>query len=94
MVESLFTLLLHVDDYSIIVLNDLVRMFSIQLFSQLIYSYMNNVVSLSPSFLENTSYILLSLIIYWFIINRIFYFTNRNDGEKYGSNLPQYLRIR
>jgi len=94
MIESLFTLLLDVDDYGIIVVNDIFRMFALQFFSQLMYSFMNNVEFLSSGFVENTSYILLSLLIYWYVFNRLVYFTNKTDNATYGSNLPQYLRIR
>lgn len=93
--NSIFEMKLDVDNYGIIALNDFFRMLTIQVFSQFMYSFMNNIEFLSSSFLENTSYILLSIIFYWFIFNKIFFFesTNKNDNS-YESNLPQYLRIR
>lgn len=93
--NSIFEMKLDVDNYGIIAMNDFFRMLTIQVFSQFMYSFMNNIEFLSSSFLENTSYILLSIIFYWFIFNKIFSFesTNKNDNS-YESNLPQYLRIR
>lgn len=93
--NSIFEMKLDVDNYGIIAMNDFFRMLTIQVFSQFMYSFMNNIEFLSSSFLENTSYILLSIIFYWFIFNKIFFFesTNKNDNS-YESNLPQYLRIR
>lgn len=93
--NSIFEMKLDVDNYGIIAMNDFFRMLTIQVFSQFMYSFMNNIEFLSSSFLENTSYILLSIIFYWFIFNKIFSFesTNKNDNN-YESNLPQYLRIR
>ena len=65
--NSIFEMKLDVDNYGIIAMNDFFRMLTIQVFSQFMYSFMNNIEFLSSSFLENTSYILLSIIFYWFI---------------------------
>lgn len=91
--NSFFYLDLNIDNYSIIMLNDFLRMFTMQFFSQFAYSFMNNVEFLSSSFLENTSYILLSILFYWIVVNKVFSFNIKNN-EKYDSNLPHYLRIR
>jgi len=95
--NSFYKVSIDTNNYNIIIINDFLRMFTIQIFSQFLYSYMNNVVFLSTSFLENTSYILLSILVYWLIFNKIFYFTSKtdkNDENNYDSNLPHYLRIR
>jgi hypothetical protein len=94
--DSIFEMKLDIDNYGIIVMNDFFRMLTIQLFSQFMYSYMNNTEFLSSSFMENTSYILLSIFFYWFVFNKIFYVksTQENSEKTYDSNLPQYLRIR
>ena len=95
--NSFYEILIDTNAYNIIIINDFFRMFVIQIFSQFLYSYMNNLEFLSPSFVENTSYILLSILVYWLVFNRIFYFTSKtekNKETKYDSNLPHYLRIR
>ena len=91
--NSFFEMMLDIDDYGIIIINDFFRMFTIQIFSQFMYSFMNNVDFLSSSFIENTSYILLSILVYWLVFNKIIYFTNKNK-DNFDSNLPHYLRIR
>ena len=91
--NSIFEMMLDIDDYGIIIINDFFRMFTIQIFSQFMYSFMNNVEFLSSSFIENTSYILLSILVYWLVFNKIIYFTNKNK-HNFDSNLPHYLRIR
>ena len=91
--KSFFNLDLDVDNYEMIIINDFFRMFTIQFISQFAYSFFNNVEFLSSSFLENTSYILLSIIFYWLVFNRVISF-NKKDSINYDSNLPHYLRIR
>tara|TARA_Y100000389_G_scaffold120052_3_gene117231 strand:- start:1190 stop:1474 length:285 start_codon:yes stop_codon:yes gene_type:complete len=94
MIDSFFNVQLGVSNYEIIAMNDFFRMFVLQFFSQFMYSQMNNVEFLSPEFIENTSYILLSILVYWFVFNRTVYFSSKDGDENYMSNLPQYLRIR
>ena len=94
MIDSFFTVQLGLGNYEIIVMNDFFRMFVMQFFSQFLYSQMNNVEFLSSEFIENTSYILLSIFVYWLVFNRMIYFTSKNKHDNYVSNLPQYLRIR
>jgi hypothetical protein len=93
--NSFYEILIDTNNYNIIIINDFLRMFVIQINSQFLYSYMNNVEFLSPSFIENTSYILLSILVYWLVFNKIFYLTSKtNKDTNYDSNLPHYLRIR
>jgi len=40
--DSIFEMKLDIDNYGIIVMNDFFRMLTIQLFSQFMYSYINN----------------------------------------------------
>lgn len=91
--KSFFNLDLDVDNYEMIIINDFFRMFTIQFISQFAYSFFNNVEFLSSSFLENTSYILVSILFYWLVFNRVISF-NTKDSKNYDSNLPHYLRIR
>lgn len=92
--NSIYELSIDTNNYNIIIVNDFLRMFTIQIFSQFMYSSMNNVEFLSSSFIENTSYILLSILIYWLVFNKIFHFTSKNENNDYNSTLPHYLRIR
>lgn len=92
--NSIYEISIDTNNYNIIIVNDFLRMFTIQIFSQFMYSYINNIEFLSSSFIENTSYILLSILFYWLIFNKIFHFTSKNDENNYDSNLPHYLRIR
>ena len=61
--NSIYELSIDTNNYNIIIINDFIRMFTIQIFSQFMYSSMNNVEFLSSSFIENTSYILLSILV-------------------------------
>ncbi len=92
--NSIFELKLDLDNYGIIVINDFFRMLTIQVFSQFMYSCMNNVEFLSSGFIENTSYILMSIIFYWLVFNKALFVTNTSNKDNYDSTLPQYLRIR
>jgi len=92
--DSIYKITLDTNNYNIIIINDFFRMLIIQLFSQFLYSYMNNVEFLSSSFIENTSYILLSILVYWLIFNKIVHFSDKNNETNFDSNLPHYLRIR
>jgi hypothetical protein len=91
--DSIYEISIDTNSYNIIIINDFLRMFVIQVFSQFMYSHINNQEFLSYSFLENTSYILLSILVYWLVFNKILYFTGKNS-DNYDSNLPHYLRIR
>ncbi len=91
--DSIYKISVDTNNYNIIIINDFLRMFTIQIFSQFMYSFMNNVEFLSSSFIENTSYILMSILVYWLVFNKIFYINNNNNND-YDSNLPHYLRIR
>ena len=83
MIESMFTINLDISDYDLLVINDLMRMFIIQLVVQVLYFLRNDKVELfSTVFLESTLFILLGVIIYWLLFNNILIFTNDENKDK------------
>ena len=83
MIESMFTINLDISDYDLLVINDLMRMFIIQLVVQVLYFLRHDKVELfSNVFLESTLFILLGVIIYWLLFNNILIFTNDENKDK------------
>ena len=83
MIESMFTINLDISDYDLLVINDLMRMFIIQLVVQVLYFLRHDKVELfSTVFLESTLFILLGVIIYWLLFNNILIFTNAENKDK------------
>jgi|TARA_B110001469_G_C9536635_1_gene266619 hypothetical protein len=82
MVKSIFNIYLNIDDYNLLVLNDIMRMFIIQLVVQVLFFLRNDKVELfSMVFLENTLFILLGTFIYWIIFNNVILFTNNENMD-------------
>ena len=81
--EALYRIELDVDNNTIIMINDLSRMFIMQVVVQIMFYLRNDNVELwSNIFLENLLFILLGLFIYWFVFNRFVIFDNKeNDLE-------------
>ena len=91
MIESMFTINLDISDYDLLVINDLMRMFIIQLVVQVLYFLRHDKVELfSTVFLESTLFILLGVIIYWLLFNNILIFTN--DENKYKNDVSNYYQ--
>ncbi len=84
------TIKLDISDYNILVLNDFMRLFIIQLVSQVLFKLNNNSVELfSKVFIETTLFILLGVLVYWLIFNYIVIFTNKDKNmidDYYQSN--------
>ena len=71
--EALYRIELDVDNNTITMINDLTRMFIMQVVVQIMFYLRNDNVELwSNIFLENLLFILLGLFIYWFVFNRLF----------------------
>jgi len=88
----MFTINLDIDNYNLLVINDLVRMFIIQLVVQILFFLRHDKVELfSTVFIENTLFILLGIFIYWLLFNNIVTFTNK-DKDKDDSNLNNYYQ--
>ena len=78
----MFTINLDVSEYDSLVINDLMRMFIIQLIVQVLYYLRHDNVELfSMVFLETTLFILLGIIIYWLLFNKIVIFKNKDKSD-------------
>jgi hypothetical protein len=87
MVKSMFSIHLDMDDYNLVALNDIMRMFIIQLVVQVLFVLRNDKVELfSMIFLENTLFIMLGVLIYWIVFNNVIVFTNKEGQDTYTLN--------
>jgi len=92
MIDSMFTINMDTDNYNLLVINDLARMFIIQLVVQILFFLRNDKVELfSTVFIENTLFILLGIIIYWLLFNNILTFTNKEDDKVELNNYYQNI---
>ena len=81
---------LDVSDYELVAINDLIRMFTLQMVVQILFYLRNEKLELfSLSFLENTLFILLGLIVYWFVVNKLAVVTNKKDNSTPETNYFQ-----
>ena len=79
--EALYRIELDVDNNTITMINDLTRMFIMQVVVQIMFYLRNDNVELwSNIFLENLLFILLGLFIYWFVFNRFVIFDNKEKN--------------
>ena len=79
--EALYRIELDVDNNTIIMINDLSRMFIMQVVVQIMFYLRNDNVELwSNIFLENLLFILLGLFIYWFVFNRFVIVDNKEKN--------------
>ena len=79
--NPLYRIELDVDNNTITMINDLIRMFTMQVVVQIMfYSRHDNVDLWSNIFLENLLFILLGLFIYWFVFNRFVIFNNKEKN--------------
>ncbi len=74
--KSVFTYHMDVDNYTVVAMNDLFRMFIMQITAQFLFSLNNDVDYLSEIFVENLLCIMIGLFTYWFLFNRFFSVTN------------------
>ncbi len=89
--QSMFTIKLDIDDYNLVALNDILRMFVIQFIVQVLFFLRNDKVELfSNIFLENTLFILIGVFIYWIVFNNIIIFTNKDEEDD--KNLTNYFQ--
>lgn len=85
-----FVLNLDVSDYELVAINDLIRMFTLQMVVQILFYLRNEKLELfSLAFLENTLFILLGLIVYWFVVNKLAVVTNKKDNSTPETNYFQ-----
>ena len=87
----MFSIHLDMDDYNLVALNDIMRMFIIQLVVQVLFVLRNDKVELfSMIFLENTLFIMLGVLIYWIVFNNVIVFTNKEGQDT--STLNDYYQ--
>lgn len=81
---------LDITDYQLKTLNDLLRMFVLQMVVQfLIYLRHDSIELFSQTFIENTLFILLGLFVYWMIFNNLIIVSNKPDESIQLSNYYQ-----
>ena len=86
MINSLFTIDLDIDNYSLMLVNDFMRMLVIQVVVQILICLRNDKVELfSTVFIETTLFILLGIIAYWLVFTYIISFKNKDtiDNKDY-----------
>tara|TARA_B100000035_G_C20866505_1_gene494190 strand:+ start:61 stop:345 length:285 start_codon:yes stop_codon:yes gene_type:complete len=80
--KSIFEIELNCDKYTLLVLNDTLRMLIIQIVVQLLFVIKNdNIELLSDVFVENTLFIILGVLVYWMIFNYIIQFKLKDDED-------------
>jgi|TARA_B100000780_G_C20837161_1_gene332669 hypothetical protein len=85
--NNIFRIKLDINDYSLLALNDMVRMAIIQIVVQILFFLRHDNVELfSAVFLENTLFIVMGVFIYWIIFNNLVIFTNKTDDKKLDIN--------
>jgi|TARA_B110001469_G_C9470270_1_gene236394 energy-coupling factor transporter transmembrane protein EcfT len=83
MKQALYEINLNVSSYELLVINDLFRMFIIQLVVQGLFVLRHgNLSFLSQIFIENTLFILLGILIYWLVFNYIIKFKTDTENSK------------
>ena len=88
--ESMYNINLNISNYHLLALNDIVRMFIIQVISQSLFYLRNgNIELFSTVFIENTLFILLGVFIYWIVFNNVLVFTNK---DKEHNKLDNYYQ--
>lgn len=81
----MFSINLDISNGSLIALNDVMRMFIIQLVAQVLFSINNNTEIFSLRFVENTIFVLLGIVVYWMVFNNIMIFKNKSDDEPHNN---------
>ena len=82
MINPMYVFTIDVNDYQLLAINDLLRMFIIQLITQILFYLRHDSIELlSVIFIENTLFILLGLLVYWLVFNNIILFTNKKIDD-------------
>ena len=81
--ESLYKLNISIDKKNKPMINDIIRMVTIQVVTQFLFVMNNkNVSFFNMTFLKTTIFICLSVVIYWLIIRRLFNTIVDNDNNE------------
>jgi len=74
---------LDISDYNLLAFNDFMRLFIIQLTSQILFTINHNSSELFSSiFIESTLFILLGVLVYWLVFNHLVVFTNKKEVKQ------------
>lgn len=95
MIDALYKFHVDISDYNLIILNDFMRFFIIQLTPQILfYMTRTNFDLLNPIFIETTTYILIGVLLYWLVFNYIIVFTNKeevDDKDYYQTKFTKHI---
>ena len=80
--DSLYKFNISINKKNKHMINDIIRMVTIQVMTQFLFVMNNNSVSFfNMTFFKTTIFICLSIVIYWLIIRRLFNFDDKDDND-------------
>ena len=80
--DSLYKFNISINKKNKHMINDIIRMVTIQVITQFLFVMNNNSVSFfNMTFFKTTIFICLSIVIYWLIIRRLFNFDDKDDKD-------------
>jgi len=80
--DSLYKFNISINKKNKHMINDIIRMVTIQVMTQFLFVMNNNSVSFfNMTFFKTTIFICLSIVIYWLIIRRLFNFDDKDDKD-------------
>ena len=80
--DSLYKFNISINKKNKHMINDIIRMVTIQVMTQFLFVINNNSVSFfNMTFFKTTIFICLSIVIYWLIIRRLFNFDDKDDND-------------
>ena len=80
--DSLYKFNININKKNKHMINDIIRMVTIQVITQFLFVMNNNSVSFfNMTFFKTTIFICLSIVIYWLIIRRLFNFDDNDDNN-------------
>lgn len=80
--DPVYTVELNVSNYHLLVIRDLMRMLTLQAVVQILFFLRHGDIELFSSFfVENTLFILLGLLVYWYGVNHLLRITNETTDK-------------
>lgn len=80
--DPVYTVELNVSNYHLLVIRDLMRMLTLQAVVQILFFLRHGDIELFSSFfVENTLFILLGLLVYWYGVNHFLRITNETTDQ-------------
>ena len=81
--DSLYNIKLDIDKENYGLINDIIRIITIQIITQLLFSINNNNVSFfNTTFLKTVIFLCIGILIYWLIIRKLVRFTLKSEDDK------------